>query len=151
MNSRNRRAAREWALRALYQLEVTEKPLEETLSEVLSVAHLDQENEAFVKELVSGIVRHQKGAIDPLLQRFTRDWTLDRLAVIDRNVMRLAACELLFHPATPVAVVVNEAVELVKKYSTAESGRFVNGVLGAIVDLIESGELKRGEPVHDHS
>lgn len=151
MNAGKRSAAREWAIRALYQLEVTDKPRDETLSEVLSVAKPDKESEDFVKELVEGTTRHQLETIDPLLQRFTREWTLERLAVLDRSILRLAAFELLFHPATPVAVVVNEAVELAKKYSTAESGRFVNGVLGAIVDLIESGELKRGEPVHDHS
>jgi len=151
MNTNKRHAAREWGLRALYQLEIAGKPLDETLSEVLSVAKPDKESEAFVRELVAGTVHHRQETIDPLLQRFTREWTLDRLAVLDRNIMRLAAFELLFHPATPAAVVVNEAVELAKKYSTAESGRFVNGVLGAIIDLIELGELKRGEPSHDHS
>lgn len=145
--TRSRRMAREWALRALYQVEVGHKGYEEALQEVLSVADLDEKNAAFVRDLVQGTLEYRQSRIDPLLQRFSRDWSLERLAVLDRNILRLATYELLFHPETSVAVIVNEAVELAKKYSTSESGRFVNGILGAIVDLIEQGELPREKQI----
>lgn len=141
MNPRS--ACREWALRALYQMEVGDKPLEEALEEVLSVATLEIELADFTRDLVMGVHREQQETLDPLISRFTREWTLERMPVIDRNALRLAVFELLHYPETPVAVVANEAVELVKKYSTADSGKFVNGVLGAIAKQIESGEIPR--------
>ena len=67
-----------------------------------------------------------------LLQRHVQGWTIDRMAVLDRTLLRMAAYELAHEPSVPVAVVISEAVELAKQYSTEESGRFVNGVLGSV-------------------
>ena len=80
-----------------------------------------------------GTTRAQRTELDPLIQQYARGWTIDRMAVIDRNLLRLALYELRHCPEQPYKVVINDAIELAKKYSTAESGRFVNGILGAIV------------------
>jgi len=128
-----RRVVREWALRALYQVDLGAKPVEEAVEEVLSVAGLEPEDADTVRELVVGTVRLQPTELDPIIQQYARGWTIERMAVIDRNILRLALYELRHHPEQPFKVVINDAIELAKKYSTAESGRFVNGILGAIV------------------
>ncbi|MCX7924555.1 MAG: transcription antitermination factor NusB [Fimbriimonadales bacterium] len=128
-----RRAVREWALRALYQIDLSSKPVEEAIEEVLGVAALEPDDADAVRELVRGTTRTQLTELDPLIQQYARGWTIDRMAVIDRNLLRLAIYELRHHPEQPYKVVINDAIELAKKYSTAESGRFVNGILGAIV------------------
>ncbi len=130
MKPPQRRIAREWALRVLYQIEVANKSPEEALEEVLSVANLEPEHQEYVRDLVRGVSTLHATELDPLIEQFAKGWTIDRMAVIDRNILRIAVYELRHHPHTPPAVVVNEAVELAKKYSTAQSGRFVNGVLG---------------------
>ena len=85
----------------------------------------------FVTDLVVGVSRSQE-KIDELIGRYAVDWSLERMAVIDRNVLRLAVYEILEHPDVPLAAVISEAVELAKRYSTEESGRFVNGVLSSV-------------------
>ena len=85
----------------------------------------------FVAELVNGVHEHA-ARIDELIGRFAVDWTLDRMPAIDRNVLRLAVFELAERPDIPVGVVISEAVELAKQYSTDDSGRFVNGLLSAV-------------------
>lgn len=91
---------------------------------------------AFARELVLGTHAH-RAEIDAVIESHARGWTLDRMAHIDRNIMRLAAHELLHIPDIPSSVTVDEAVELAKRYSTAESGRFVNGVLGNVVRKLD--------------
>jgi N utilization substance protein B len=91
---------------------------------------------AFLLQLVHGATDHQK-AIDQRLATLSTGWALDRQAAVDRNIMRLAAYEMLYVPDIPTGASINEAVELAKKYSTTESGRFVNGVLGALAVQVE--------------
>ncbi len=86
---------------------------------------------AFVVRLVHGATDHQAD-IDARVAALSSEWALDRQPAVDRNILRLAAYEVLYEPAIPAGASINEAVELAKKYSTAESGRFVNGVLGAL-------------------
>lgn len=142
MKPPRRRIAREWALRALYQIEVANKSAQEALDEVLEVANLEPEYADYVRTLVQGVSQHSATELDPLIQQFAKGWTVDRMAVIDRNILRLAMYELRYHTEIPPAVVVNEAIELAKKYSTAQSGRFVNGVLG--------GALRQMFPQQEH-
>jgi N utilization substance protein B len=85
-----------------------------------------------------------KGVIDEKLQEAAENWSVDRMASLDRDVMRLAAGELLWAPEIPVEVAINEAVELAKKYGTPDSGRFVNGVLSRFAD--EGARLRGGKP-----
>ncbi|MBV9850929.1 MAG: transcription antitermination factor NusB [Armatimonadetes bacterium] len=126
-----RREARELALRMLFQLDVGKQPLDEVIEAALAQSHLEGRNRAFAEDTVRGAWARRED-IDARLTALATDWAPDRQAAVDRNILRLGAYELLFLPDSPVAAVVNEAVELAKKYSTAESGRFVNGVLGAL-------------------
>lgn len=93
----------------------------------------------FVTALTVGVVKHRK-TIDRRLAALATDWSLDRQAAVDRNILRLAAFEILYEPDIPAAASINEAVELAKKYSTADSGRFVNGILGTLVTEVRSQE-----------
>jgi N utilization substance protein B len=91
----------------------------------------------FTVQLVRGATECH-GAIDARLAALSAGWRLERQAAVDRNIMRIAAYEILYLPDIPTGATINEAVELAKKYSTAESGRFVNGVLGALANKVES-------------
>ncbi|MCS6776343.1 MAG: transcription antitermination factor NusB [Chloroherpetonaceae bacterium] len=106
----------------------------------------------FTHKLVTGVHTHQQ-EIDEAIGALSAGWRLERQVAVDRNILRMAGYELLFLPAIPVAVTINEAVELAKKYSTAESGRFVNGVLGALAartgkkqDLVAAQHTIEGNP-----
>ncbi|MGH9178505.1 MAG: transcription antitermination factor NusB [Acidimicrobiales bacterium] len=121
----SRREGRERALSLLYEAEVKELTPAELLAE------LPLQAEPFVADLVRGVGTHRE-QIDELIGRFAIDWTLDRMPAVDRNLLRLAVYELLERPDVPLAAVISEAVELAKRYSTDESGRFVNGVLAAV-------------------
>jgi N utilization substance protein B len=121
----NRRQARERALSLLYEADAKgAKP-----SEVL--ADLPVEADPFVVDMVTG-VEDNLARVDTLIGAHSIGWTLDRMAVIDRTLLRMAAYELLESPDIPVGAIVSEAVELAKRFSTEDSGRFVNGVLSAI-------------------
>ncbi len=126
-----RRDARELALRMLYQLDIGRQPVEEVLEAALAQSHLDGSNRTFAIDLVTGALEH-RDTIDATLSQHATDWGIDRQSAVDRNILRLAAYELQYRPDSPVAVLCNEAVELAKKYSTAESSKFVNGVLGSL-------------------
>lgn len=128
-----RRGVRETALRVLYAVDAGKRPLDEVLDDSLSASELDDRGRGFLKLLVAGTLDN-RNAIDAALDRFATDFPTHRQAVVDRNILRLAAAEILFSVSdAPAGAVVNEAVELAKKYSTKDSGRFVNGVLGALV------------------
>ena len=124
-----RRQARERALSLLYEAECKSvKP-----SEVL--AELPLAPEAFAAELVLGVGDHLQ-EIDDYLSRFARDWPVERMPAVDRSLLRLATFELLHRPDVPTGAAISEAVELAQRYSTDESGRFVNGMLGRIAEEV---------------
>ena len=131
---RKRRAAREQALKWLYQVDVGKTPMEEAVA--LTHTDLDDEGVAFARQLLDGAIANIK-EIDALIAHYAKDWSLDRMASLDRNILRLAILEILHMPDIPHSVSVDEAVELAKKYSTAESSRFVNGVLGSLLRELE--------------
>jgi N utilization substance protein B len=125
--SGSRRHQRELALQALYGTEVGHRPPEDVLGE--TTARLDAaDGRAFVKDLVLGTLEHADEA-DAVIAPLLEGWTLERLPTIDRIVLRMGVFELTHRNETPVPIVINEAVELAKKFSTEDSGRFVNGVL----------------------
>lgn len=121
----SRREARERALGLLYEAEA--KGI--TPAEVL--AELPVPPDPFAADLVAGVGAVQE-RLDELISRFAVDWTVERMPVIDRTVLRIATFELVERPEVPIAAVISEAVELAKTYSTEDSGRFVNGVLASI-------------------
>jgi N utilization substance protein B len=129
-------------LRALFQIDVAGAAPEEALTVSASDNPYSEATVEYARELILGCREHV-ARIDGVMERYARGWTLARMANVDRNVLRLATFELLFRPDVHPSVVVDEAVELAKKYSTAESGRFVNGVLGSLVRSLEE---ERQEP-----
>ncbi|MHB1924359.1 MAG: transcription antitermination factor NusB [Acidimicrobiales bacterium] len=132
-----RRAARERALSLLYEAEAKGEEPGHLLAG-LAVAP-----DPFVVTLVEGVAQH-RDRIDALISSHSRDWTLIRMPAIDRNLMRIAVFELTCRPDTPVGVVIDEAVELAKHYSTEDSGRFVNGVLSAVARQRDQAALAEG-------
>ncbi|UCC69361.1 MAG: transcription antitermination factor NusB [Armatimonadota bacterium] len=131
--------SRELALRALFQTDVGRAAVEEAAASYRAEDQFPSDMLDFARELILGTTEHRVH-IDGVIKKYARDWTLDRMANVDRNILRLAIFELLYLPDIPPGVSVDEAVELAKKYSTAESGRFVNGILGNLVRNLE-GEL----------
>lgn len=120
----SRRAARERALALLYEAEAKEQDLGALL------ADLPVPPDSYALELVEGVAG-KADAIDGLIGRLAPQWPLERMPAVDRNLLRLAVYELAYRPEIPVGVVIDEAIELAKQYSTDDSGRFVNGVLSA--------------------
>jgi N utilization substance protein B len=125
-----RRRAREAALQVLFQLDVGRLSLQDALASVAAPDWLP-DDWALVVTLSEGTQTHLT-EIDVLIARVAEHWTIERMAAVDRNILRMALFELQ-HTTTPVRVIINEAVELAKQYSTEESGRFVNGLLGQVV------------------
>lgn len=127
---RSRRSAREWAVRILYAHEMSKDPVEEVFDRILTGAQADS-NLQFCRSLCRRVAESQQ-QIDALITRAVEKWDLNRIAVLDHVILRLAIAELLFFDDIPFKVTINEAIELAKRYSTDQSGRFVNGVLDAI-------------------
>jgi N utilization substance protein B len=125
-----RRRAREAALGVLFQMDLGKLSLEDALATVRGQAW-PAEDWSLIESLARG-ARERQAEIDALITAAAEHWTLERMATVDRNILRMAIYEIETG-ATPVGVVINEAVELAKRYSTEESGRFVNGLLGKLV------------------
>lgn len=122
-----RRIARELALQALFGVEIGHRETSEVLDETFARSR-SAEDRPFIKDLVYGTLDHAEES-DAVIAPLLEGWTLDRLPTIDRLVLRMGVFELAHRPLVPKPVVINEAVELAKKFSTEDSGRFVNGVL----------------------
>lgn len=131
-----RRAGRELALKLLFQVDVGGGTPEEVLDLSLDPERFAPETIDFARQLVQQALAHLP-EIDRMISRYAKDWSLERMANVDRNILRLAVMEILFMPEIPPSVSADEAVELAKKYSTAESGRFVNGILGNLIRHLE--------------
>jgi len=129
-----RRKARVLALQALYEIDSVGHKTEEVVTRLLANEALSDENAAFTRELVSGVIQN-KEKIDQNIRRFAPAWPIEQIPVIDRNILRLAIFELLFDNKAPVKVAINEAVELAKKFGSDSSPKFVNGVLGSVSAL----------------
>lgn len=119
-----RTKARKRALEILYEADVVGRPLLEVLGEEAGV-------QPFARELVEGVEAHRE-EIDALIRRYADRWALERMPVVDRNLLRIGVFEILHRPDVPAGAAINEAVELAKLLSTEDSGRFVNGLLGRV-------------------
>lgn len=135
---RERSRARGWALWVLYTWESrgTDVPLRDVLSEFRRERNIAPSRRAYLETLVRAVAEH-RDTIDRTLQDALTNWKLDRLSAIDRNVLRLAAAEMLYIDDVPRPVSIREAIRLAEKYGTAESPRFVNGVLDALLRRLE--------------
>ncbi len=132
----DRRQARELALQALFFLDTDKSDPDENLAAFcLNNEDMLSENvKPFFMDLVKGVLEHRT-EIDALLHKYSKNWRITRMPVVDRNIMRMATFEFLKRPDIPSSVTINEAVEIGKKYGTKDSGSFINGVLDQIRSL----------------
>ena len=135
MPKRNRTLAREISLQALFQQDLTDSKKED-LDDLLSEAA--EEERGYARSLVIGVLEN-KQELDSRISEVTANWKLERIAAVDRAVLRLGLYELLEMAEVPPKVVINESVELAKKFSTEKSGAFVNGVLDRIYQAMSAG------------
>ena len=126
-----RRKARESTLQILFQLEFNNSLLEKTLSEHWKNKKVHKEIREYSNWLAKGIVTHQE-KIDNIIQSTSEHWRISRMALIDRNILRMAVFELLYEENIAPAVVINEAIEVAKKYSGEKASTFINGILDAV-------------------
>ena len=127
-----RHQARISALQALFEIDCAHHNPTAVIERRLHDAPLPEAGAAFARDLVQG-VSEQREQLDLLVGRYAPEWPVDQIAIIDRNILRMAIYEILMRNDTPVKVAINEAVELAKEFGSDSSGRFVNGVLGSLV------------------
>lgn len=132
-----RRVARECALQMLYEYDVGRLSLEEILEGFWEMNEHPKRVRDFANQLFQGSLARMK-EIDKTIQQHTKNWRLSRMAAVDRNILRLAVFEFLSDSKTPETVVINEALEIAKKFSTHESAQFVNGILDSIKNDLRS-------------
>lgn len=146
----NRHLARTIAMQTLYEWdfnnlrarEVSREDLNKLRERNIAEFGPGLEDKEFVRELVSGALDNQK-AIDALITKYAPEWPLEQITTVDRNVLRLGIFELKFSANIPAKVAINESIELAKSFGGESSGKFVNGVLGAIYkDIVAKGEVK---------
>ncbi len=126
-----RRKARALALQALYEIDTVGHEEGGVVTRLLAGVGLSEENVAFTRELVSGVVQN-KEKIDHNIKSFAPAWPIEQIPAVDRNILRLAIFEILLDNKVPVKVAINEAVELAKTFGSESSSKFVNGVLGSV-------------------
>ena len=130
---KDRTRARGIALQALYELDITNHPVGKVLMERIADSELDDDLVLFFRSIVLGVwpIRQE---LDSFIAVHAPDWPLDQVAIIDRNILRIALWEFAVSDDTPLKVAINEAVELAKTYGSDSAPRFVNGVLGSLAD-----------------
>ena len=131
---KKRTRSRELALQFLYQVDLRGEEMRDQLASFVRGEESDRATADFAIHLAQGTLEHL-APIDELIRAVAQNWDLERMAVIDRNVLRLATYELLYRDDIPLKVSINEAIELGKRYSTQNSGGFINGILDKIKDL----------------
>ncbi len=126
-----RRQARILALQALFEIDSVGHPVDSVLAQRLEEKPLPVDGETFARQLVLGVMQHRL-EVDEVISDIATEWPLEQMAIVDRNVLRIAVYEITLDDQTPVKVAINEAVELAKLFGSDSSRRFVNGVLGTL-------------------
>lgn len=144
---KTRRRARRVTLETLYEYDIANHPPDDIVERRIEEYPIESSGIAFATQLVHGVIEHQR-EMDKLISRYAPEWPLDQMAVIDRNILRIAIYEFLIEGSTPVKVAINEAVELAKTYGSDSAPRFINGVLGTLADKMVAlrEELSSPEP-----
>ncbi len=137
----NRRRARELAMQALYYIDMSHRNREEALSLFCRHFTPSKKVESFFIRLTAGVLR-DGDVIDGIIEGRSEHWRVDRMACVDRNVIRIAVFEMMRHTDTPARVIINEAIDIGKKFGTDESGPFINGILDSVRIGIESGDIR---------
>jgi len=126
-----RSKSREFALQALYQLNIAKQDVNAVLAQFQEHFLPGGEADEFLRRLVLGVLEHRE-ELDRLIEQYSENWRLDRIDVIDRNILRMALFELLYCQDIPPKVTINEAIDLGKRYGSEDSGSFINGILDRI-------------------
>jgi transcription antitermination factor NusB len=145
---KRRTRARQTALQFLYQLDLRGPEQIKELNNFLRENESDRETVNYARTVVQGVHEHC-AEIDEILGAVAKNWQVSRMAVVDRNVLRIGAYELLYVPEVPPKVSINEAIELGKRFSTASSGAFVNGILDKVSQIAKEREGSQPEPADD--
>jgi transcription antitermination factor NusB len=135
----HRRMARELALQALYSVEMTGESTEVVLKDVAGWRHYSSEAFAYASALTVNVQQHREECVR-LIRETATNWEFSRIALIDRIILQMGICELLYMDDVPSRVAINEAIELAKSYSTEKSGGFINGILDTILNREKQGE-----------
>ena len=138
-----RRRARECALQMLFQIDLTGTTPPDVFGTFWTGQEAGEDVRAFAERLVLGVT-HEVRALDRAIAVSATNWRIERMAVVDRNVLRMAVYELLHDIPTPPAVVIDEAIEVAKKFGSEDSGSFINGILDDVRRRVERGELRTG-------
>ena len=136
-----RRRSREFALQLLFQLDLSPEPVEEAIEAFWAGKRVRRPIVAFATGLVRGAFTWREW-IDGILATSSHHWRVSRMAVVDRNILRLALYEMIVSKRTPPIVVINEAIEIAKKFGNEDSGPFINGILDAVRVRLENGEVE---------
>lgn len=136
------RKAREAALQVLFEVDLVGHDVADVRARQFDQMLLTEHYRAFAERLVARVLAHRE-ALDTLIAEIAPQWPVAQLPRVDLNVLRLALCELLYSKEVPVGAVINEAVELAKRYGSENSGKFVNGALGTVAARIAAGTLAR--------
>ncbi len=146
----NRRRARELALHALYAIELSKNPVDEVKDDVISNNTDNLATRSFAESLFCQAIDHID-RLDEMIKRKATNWDFSRIAIIDKLILRMAICELLYFDDIPPKVSIDEAIEISKKYSTTKSGQFINGILDAVLkELRDDNRLhKKGRGLND--
>jgi len=126
-----RRQSRELAMQALFQSEFACTPIMEALQHLRDHFEASRKAYDYAREIVEGITAHWQ-EINELLRHHSRNWRMDRMSLVDRNILRVAIFELCYKDEVPASVAINEAIEVAKRYSTDEAGPFINGILDGL-------------------
>ena len=133
-----RRKSRELALQMLFQADLGQQPADDVRRTFWKGrGEVEREVQGFAEDIFR-VAQDRSDEIDALIKSHAENWRMDRMAAVDRNVLRAAVAEMLGYPATPRAVVINEAIEIARKFSSPESAQFINGVLDSIGKELES-------------
>lgn len=141
----NRRQVRETVLKAIYALQLGKDSTQHVTDTIIKKAEFTKEKDLrrFAEKLFFNTVEHEE-ELDEIISKHIKNWDIQRLALIDRLVLKMALCEFIYFEEIPTKVSINEAIEIAKRYSTAKSGRFINGILdAALTDLNESGRINK--------
>ena len=131
-----RRKARTAALQVLYQVDLVGHPPEESLDWLMGQGSADQDVAAFAHHLIQGVLQHRQ-EVDSIISKYAPSWPVEQLPAVDRGILRIAIYELLIDSGTPHKVAINEAVELAKTFGGENSPKFINGVLGSVMELVK--------------
>ena len=144
---RERRQLRNLIIQALYEIDAVDHPPQEVIARYLEQNdNLSDDGSEFFKCFVEGVLSITP-ELDTVIATFAPEWPVDQLAVLDRNILRMALWEIVFYDETPLKVAINEAVELAKRFGSESSSRFVNGVLGTLAE--QEQEIRRRFTVPD--